>query len=465
MNKEDILKEKKLKEAIKKLPRGYISTKNVNGNIYYYHQWSVDGKKYSKYLSSDELLSLKEHIRRRNELEQELKLLKKGYKLSDILYCTLMHKDVEVVDLELDINRANIVRVGKIYSVSHLPTGTLLKNEINQKALVEWWDNRSIPLSRTGARALLDNTNIINLQSLVLKCYGLSLSDQYWIKPHNMDLKWKDINFFDNDFSEDVGNLLFGYNHDSNDLNLSSPDNTSIGNLKKKWIINNSKRMLVKGGSNPFRQEPFNEVVAYKVAEALGISAIPYSLVYEDEYPYSICEDFINKNCDLVPIYQLNKVLVRNNNDSAYTHLVKCAYEVGIKDVEYYLDTLIVFDFLIANEDRHYNNFGFIKDVNTLEYIAPAPLFDNGSSFGFNKIVEDIKAYKNIESKPFNINPKEQLKLVRSFDWLDKKELDKTKEVVYSIFSQYESKYLTKERINAISEAYNERVEYIKSLF
>ena len=32
------------------------------------------------------------------------------------------------------------------------------------------------------------------------------------------------------------------------------------------------------------------------------------------------------------------------------------------------------------NEDRHLNNFGIIRDVNTLKWIDVAPIFDNGQS-------------------------------------------------------------------------------------
>ena len=39
---------------------------------------------------------------------------------------------------------------------------------------------------------------------------GLSLSDQYWIRPAGMDaLRWEDLNFFHNDFDERLGKALF----------------------------------------------------------------------------------------------------------------------------------------------------------------------------------------------------------------------------------------------------------------
>ena len=70
-------------------------------------------------------------------------------------------------------------------------------------------------------------------QELLDKCYGLSLSDQYWILPKGERIAWEAINFFDHSFSEDVGNLLFGHGSASTSMSLVSPDNTSDGQLMK----------------------------------------------------------------------------------------------------------------------------------------------------------------------------------------------------------------------------------------
>lgn len=66
----------KLQAEIENLPKGYISTKTVRGNTYYYHQWSESGKKKSRYLKADEVEPLKEQITRRKELQAQVKLLR-----------------------------------------------------------------------------------------------------------------------------------------------------------------------------------------------------------------------------------------------------------------------------------------------------------------------------------------------------------------------------------------------------
>lgn len=41
---------------------------------------------------------------------------------------------------------------------------------------------------------------------------------------------------------------------------------------------------------------------------------------------------------------------------------------------------MFILDYLILNEDRHLNNFGIIRNVNNLNWIDIAPMFDNGQS-------------------------------------------------------------------------------------
>ena len=61
-----------LTKEIEKLPRGYISQKAINGKVYYYHQWSENGQKKSRYLKDDELAALSVEISRRKELQAAL---------------------------------------------------------------------------------------------------------------------------------------------------------------------------------------------------------------------------------------------------------------------------------------------------------------------------------------------------------------------------------------------------------
>ena len=83
MNKDIIERTNELIEEIAKLPKGYISTKRIYGNIYYYHQWNENGKKISKYIRYNQIIELYDSIEKRQQLEQELKTLKNMIKSLD----------------------------------------------------------------------------------------------------------------------------------------------------------------------------------------------------------------------------------------------------------------------------------------------------------------------------------------------------------------------------------------------
>ena len=179
---------------------------------------------------------------------------------------TLMHKRIPVAELELDDTDCVIIGINKIFTSEHLPIGTMTKNnQADKLALNRWWRRRAISASRDGLRQALDEMDIPLSENLLEKCYGLSLSDQYWVCPKNSDLCWEDINFFDNPFFEDVENILLGHSSGSDSLSLLSSDNSSDGWLKKKWTIIDGKRCLLKGGSGAFCQELYNEVIALSI--------------------------------------------------------------------------------------------------------------------------------------------------------------------------------------------------------
>lgn len=74
---EILLKITELENQIANLPIGSISTKTVNGNLYYYHRWYENRKRKEQYIPADEVHALQEQIERRKALEVELKALRK----------------------------------------------------------------------------------------------------------------------------------------------------------------------------------------------------------------------------------------------------------------------------------------------------------------------------------------------------------------------------------------------------
>lgn len=368
----------------------------------------------------------------------------------------LMHKDVEVAELELD-EEGKLTKVLNVRSVEHMPCGTIAGTHVDRLEAAHWWAGRSIPASRSGIKSLLEYLDIFDTKCLILKCMGLSLSDQYWIRPSGSDIQWKDVNFFDNSFSDDVGNLLFGMNIATGELDLSSPDNTSDGVLKKKWCIVDGKRCLIKAGTRPMMQESFNEVIASRIADLLSIEHVEYGLIIDGRDICSICPNMVDKNTELVTAYRASKMMKRDGSSSFYQHYVKICDSMGL-DIIPFLDRMIVLDYLMLNTDRHTNNFGIIRDADTLEWLGPAPIFDNGTSLKFDEATPYIMSSGVGSSKPFKTSFEEQLDLVSSFDWIDGELLEMLPTVVENVLTR-DNGWIYPERTEALAELMRSRVD------
>ena len=374
----------------------------------------------------------------------------------------LMHKNIPVIKMELT-DTDGITKILDLYAPKHLPIGiSVKKNTVDKKALNQWWADRSIPSSRSGVQEALNDIGLADTKMLLVRSFGLSLSDQYWIKPDGTDLEWKQINFFDNTFSDDIGNVLFGLKKREVNFDFSSPDNTSDGCLKKRWKIINSKRCLLKGGSSPFRQQPFNEVIASNIMDKLGIPHIPYTIVWDDDIPYSVCEDFVTKDMDLVSAWRIFQTRKKKNDVSVYQHYVDCCFELGVNVIPS-LDQMIVIDYIIANEDRHLNNFGLLRNAETLQWLGASPIFDSGSSFGYNKVPFDILREREILCKPFKKSHDEQLKLVSSFEWIDFGQLQDIEEMILQVFADKRiGNFIDPGRIDAIVQSTKKRIQKLQ---
>lgn len=380
--------------------------------------------------------------------------------------CRLMHKRIAVAELELDDATGFIQKIKNVYVAEHLPVGVpIRKGQADRAALNEWWTDRSIPTSRSGIREALETLDIATTKMLLIRCYGLSLSDQYWICPEGSDLAWDKVNFFENTFSDDIGDVLFGSNKKANAFDFSSPDNTSDGNLKKRWKIIDGKRCLVKGGSNPFRQQPFNEVIATEVMKRLEIPHVPYTVMWNQDAPYCVCEDFVDKNTELIPAWRIIQTQKKDNRISVYQHFVNCCNALGISGVVPFLDRMIVLDYIISNEDRHLNNFGAIRNAETLEWIGMAPIFDSGSSLGYDKLAAQIRSERDVTCKPFKKHHEEQLKLVSSFEWIDFEKLSDVKEMIVKILSAEDvHEYIDEARTKAIADSVERRIRQLEQI-
>ena len=375
----------------------------------------------------------------------------------------LMNRHRELAKIEID-DLGRIKRIKDIYNTVAFPVGVIVQGndpfaDETKEYLNKWWHSRIIPASREGLDYILAINNVETSAALSVKSLGLSLSDQYWIKPADTDLIWEDVNFFMNEFSSDLGRSFFERSSASlPDISVQTPDASSNGWLKKKWMIIGSRRYLAKAGSGTILQEPYNEAAASRIMDLIGLEHVTYSVIKEKNRPLSLCGNFITTDTEYVPAAFICNVLPKEKDDMYFTHLQKCVAYLNIPGVQEYIDNLLAIDFLIENTDRHYGNFGFIRDVNTLEFIGAAPIFDNGTSLWCQ--VPDTEIGQWQYCRPFMLTQKQQIDFVQSFH-IETKRLEQCEAVTREVMEQ--SPFLTKERIEKICRHVGNRARVLSN--
>jgi hypothetical protein len=372
---------------------------------------------------------------------------------------TLMHKHIPVVDVEFDGN-GDIRKVLKTHDVRHAPLGVhAAKQGIGRTELNAWWSARAVPKSREGLEKALATLGLASATALAQRCLGLSLADQYWVRPAASDMRWDDVNFFANGFAEEIGNALFGQTaREARGANLASPDSTSDGVLVKRWVMRDGAYFLMKGGSGVFRQQPFNEVIASRIMGMLNVPHAEYTLEFHDDSPYCLCEDFVTAETELVTAWDICKTEKKPNNISTHTHLLNRCDALGISGCGQALDRMLTLDYIIANEDRHFRNFGFLRNAETLAWLGPAPIYDSGTSLWYNT----MHVGSSVNCKPFRETHQEQIKLVRDLAWFNARLLDGVADSIMETLSQ--SNEVDSTRAAKIASTVSSRIEMIARL-
>lgn len=382
---------------------------------------------------------------------------------------TLMNKNTSVLDAELNDNNC-FVEIYEIFNIEYAPLS--LSNAFNNRsisnvdALNDWFRGRGIPSWRRDLERLLRKLNVKSSDELLNKAYGLSLSDQYWIKPIDANISWSDINFFNNDFeykgflnaSFDSGEVI--------DVSLYSPNNSTDGMLQKAWVIENGKRVLVKGTYEFSQLEPICEWLASNISKRLEMDFVNYTIDVLDGKLISKCDNFLTDDEEIMVAHDIFKSKAKSNEMNDYEHYVNVLADNGILDAKKKLSDMYLVDFLTFNEDRHLKNYGVVRNVSTLKWERVTPIFDTG---------EGLECGKNMEQLIYNTKPSKYkffyngdydfYKLVYyiNLKFYDFDKLNGLVEELSSVLDKYSLIIdLSTERKKIIISRLKERIEYLK---
>lgn len=378
----------------------------------------------------------------------------------------LKHKDMDVALVYVDTHTGRIEYLIELFLPEELPVGCRAEGN----SLSNWWQMRAIPDSRKGILRVLKQMEEETTQTLMLSGFGLSLTDHYWLQPIGEERYWKEINYFENDFSDELGDLLTDSGKISADAHISkfSPSSSVNGEMKKKWIIEDGKRYLLKVNVGFYGQQSVNEVIASTMHKMLNLeNYVPYKLsriwVNGQEALCSLNPLFTSADLEFVSAYQLicnDKV---PNDVSEYEEMIALAVSYGMEEhvVRRQLEYTIMTDFLLSNTDRHYNNFGFLYHPAQHRLTAMAPVFDTGNCLFYNEeAVPSGKELLDLNVTSFRKREAEMLQYVKTPEWFPVEKLAELPCAVEELLGNNTG--MPPERAKKIARTIAEKTEYLK---
>jgi len=230
-----------------------------------------------------------------------------------------------------------------------------------------WLETRAVDTHRTHSRLLKKALRMAERDDLstVKKVFGAAITDRYWIRPIGSDLSYRDIRFKFDYYAD----LALKGDYDSFDKAAGrqdghTPELTNIGSFEKCWKLRGGSWWMYKAAN---QGELFSELFACRLGEALGMNMAYYEkgkgCIKSSDFTRNASVNFEPASAFMGDEEDYEKVLVK----------LKQLCSEAIPD---YI-RMIFLDTLLANPDRHTNNFGLLRDAENGQLLGLAPAFDH----------------------------------------------------------------------------------------
>ena len=287
--------------------------------------------------------------------------------MSDLTY-TLINKETPLCDFIIEgEGELELCKIVKEYN--SLPFWC--------EPLSTWVANRSAAKHRTHVNKILEMCGGKTKSGFIALTHCLSLTDTLWVKSSIEDVRWHDVNLYENNFDEVVsklsfdGNGLFGIQ-----MSTTSPELTTDGAYDKCWLNEKDGIHLIKTGSEGARNtglEPYGEVLASQVFEKI-CKSVKYTLRKYDGRVVSDCKIFTGTEFGYKPI----SLFLKSGVKYGLPETMELYREFNCEDE---FRRMVVADCITLNSDRHFGNFGFMVNNETFERTVLNPCFDFNMAF------------------------------------------------------------------------------------
>ena len=247
----------------------------------------------------------------------------------------LMCKDIAVYD----------ITESQILNDSLLP-GCLLKETIS---FPQWMETRYSKETNFSSQRLMQRAfGMFDHEHAAFATGALSLSDCYWIKRQDEELLYMDITPY-------IHKEWDGIEEDGikNDYIWGSLSNLFVsGKTDKRWI---DAQTLLKVNA-------FGELGSYDLCAALGLGNVTEAQKTDEGV---ILSNFTSTDVFYESMEQYG---VAGEDTDPRDKAVGIFKELAV--------ALFVIDYLVENNDRHPDDYGFLRNSNTGEYVSMAPYYN-----------------------------------------------------------------------------------------
>jgi hypothetical protein len=289
----------------------------------------------------------------------------------DVRYELRLYDEVLMVFSLEDLGISGLRAVIHEYDAAKLQVMPIGVKCDDAQTLVDFIRSRLIPKNRAFVHQILGSLglSINDTVGILNVCRGLSLNDSYWIVPEGFDGVFAEYNLYENHVSDVLAFVALTGEISPADSEYAKLELTTSGNLPKAWRYIDGEGISLCKGSDSGR-EPYSEYYAAQVARRMGLDALDYGLEEYKGVLVSKCRLFTDIDTSYVPVGRI----MRGRSIAAALD-----YYRGL-GVEYYesLRSMLAFDCVVSNIDRHFGNFGLMRDNRTGEFLRAAPIYDNG---------------------------------------------------------------------------------------
>lgn len=252
----------------------------------------------------------------------------------------------------------------------------------NMNNFYHWCASRVLSLDRKYAKEILNSIGMAQAVTdrdraeISLSYHCVSLTDIYWVREKGEDVSFEGLNLYDHSLNEAVVELsLRGKSMTVTNEEMAG-DLSTKGCFPKAWVRRNKGFVLLKdGGEDAVKRE----LIASRICQCFDIKQVEYKEGFYDGQKITESEIITSKRYSIISKMAF-EIFACNHDLDILTECIRLD-----KKTFYGMNIL---DYLVGNTDRHPENWGFLVDNETNEYISLYPVMDFNQSFGSYNTIE-----------------------------------------------------------------------------